>query len=836
MCEPFSSPAPADTRRGLTPLALAVHMAVASVLILSTTGEVHAQSETQAIQYDIPAGPLADALNRFAQQSGVSLVLDARQLEGLRTTGLQGRYGVEEGFGILLRGSGYAIGQTAAGYVLRAAPATRPATDEREVRQLGRISVTGTPLDDGTTEGTGSYTSGSMSTATGLSLSPRETPQSVSVVTRAQLDNEAALTLSDALTNATGVKTNEMESDGYTILMRGFNIDTIQVDGMSMDYVVQPGLFPFDMAIYDRIEILRGAAGLTQGAGRPGGTINLVRKMPASTAQLNFIARAGSWNDYRVEADVSGPLDDGGGLRARAVVAYQDRDSFTDFVGEKKEIAYGVLQADLGSATVATLGVDRTRAEGTPFSWGYPLYTDGGDLRLPRSTYLGAPWSHRDSKSTTVFLRIDQQLGSEWHARLSASAISASTFNRRLALTGQAVDRETGTGPLVFAPQATYDNDQEVFELQVDGPFSLFGQQHGLVFGASHQRSKGRNVDDSLSGPWFLEQPNVFEFDPNDYVFPTDITRDIARTSEVTEQGGIYGLARFSISAPLKLFLGARVNWWQTKYDYASELYEEFSSYAFDSDAEIVPYGGVTFDVAPQTTLYASYTDIYQPQNVTDRSGALLDPVVGANYEIGVKRSFADEQLLATFAAFRIEQTNLPADDLAGPFPCPSDPGGLSYCQVASGETRVEGLEAELAGNIRPGWQLTLGYAFTETKYVDGENAGRPFNLYQPRHKANLSTAYHFEGALDWLTLGGSIYWQSEFRIPAQDMPELDIVQNPYALVGLMARARISNSLSAGLNVNNALDKRYYKLLTHERAYNYYGDPRSFMLTLQGTF
>lgn len=111
------------SRQRMKPLALAIHFALAAALTLGVTGAAQAQASAQTIQYNIPAGPLVEGLNRYALQSGVAIAMDAAALQGLRTPGLSGSYGIEQGFAMLLQGSGYTAGKTAAGYVVRPAAA-----------------------------------------------------------------------------------------------------------------------------------------------------------------------------------------------------------------------------------------------------------------------------------------------------------------------------------------------------------------------------------------------------------------------------------------------------------------------------------------------------------------------------------------------------------------------------------------------------------------------------------------------------------------------------------------------------------------------------------------
>ncbi|WP_311267772.1 TonB-dependent siderophore receptor [Sphingobium sp. WCS2017Hpa-17] len=815
------------------------HKAACLALLLTSAAALpsapaQAQGRTTR-DFDIATQPLPDAIILFGRQAGIEVSAESSVTRGRRTPGVSGNLAPAEALSRLLSGTGLTFRWLSSRSVMvEAAPDSADGTV-----QLGPVRVEGATSGGGSivtsdanaTEGDSSYVARAMGTATGLSLSPRQTPQSVSIVTRAQLDNEAAVSINDALAHATGVKINEGEYFGTAITIRGFDITTIQVNGANVNFPQQPGAAQQDMAIYDRVEVLRGVAGLTQGSGKPGGTVNLVRKMPTLDHQANLLVRGGSWDNYRVEADVSGALSEDGHLRARIVGAWQDKDSFIDYVNETKRVAYGVVQADLGSSTMVSIGADWAKATGTPESMGYPRYTDGGALELPRSTFFGAAWNRRDSETTTAFVEVEQQLGGDWKAKLVGTGIWTSLFNRRMFVSGQAVYRDTGTGPLVRATQLYYDARQSVADLQVDGPLNLLGGRHELVFGANFQKVRGVTSSDTLDAPWYGSTPDMLNFDPLDYSFPT-ITKGTSRTTTRTQQGGVYGLARMSVLNDVKLFAGLRVNWWKTATETLSPTLTTRSG--FKSSAQLLPYGGLTWDVRPGTTLYASYTDIYEAQNVIDRNGNLLDPIVGANYEIGVKQGFADDKLLLTASLFRISQSNRAIDDLTGPTPCPST--GNDYCSVAGGKVRNQGGEVELAGQLAKGWQATIGYTLTDTKYVNGPNGGQRFTAYQPRHLVKLSTAYDLGGGLDWLTLGGSATWQSRHWVEVQAMPGFEMAQKPYALVDLMARAKLGDALSLSVNLNNVFDLNYYKYLSHERAYNYVGAPRNVLVTLQGKF
>lgn len=174
----------------------------------------------------------------------------------------------------------------------------------------------------------------------------------------------------------------------------------MQIDGVNTPASTGNDLSTgFGMAMYDRIEVLRGPAGLFQGAGDPGGSINLVRKRPKAQAQLSTQLSAGSWNRYYAEADLTGPLAGDGRIRGRLVTAYQDHGSFVDHVYSRKPLVYGVVEADLASATMLTAGASYQEYRGRP-AFGLPAYPDGRLLDIRRSSYLDPIWNHITERNT----------------------------------------------------------------------------------------------------------------------------------------------------------------------------------------------------------------------------------------------------------------------------------------------------------------------------------------------------------------------------------------------------------------------------------------------------
>lgn len=203
-------------------LALGLHLGLGSLPLLLAPV---AAARQQVQRYDIPAGQLGDVLSSFARQAGVAISFDASQVAGRRSTGLQGSYGVNEGFAVLLGGQGLQAQGSADGFVLVSVPGNDGALE------LGATTINSQLLGS-TTEGTGSYTTGITNAATKLNLSLRETPQSISVMTRQRMEDQNLRSIGQVLEQTPGVNVQSPGSDRLYVFSRGLAIDSYQYDGM----------------------------------------------------------------------------------------------------------------------------------------------------------------------------------------------------------------------------------------------------------------------------------------------------------------------------------------------------------------------------------------------------------------------------------------------------------------------------------------------------------------------------------------------------------------------------------------------------------------------------
>ena len=222
--------------------------------------------------------------------------------------------------------------------------------------------------------------------------------------------------------------------------MRGFKVDSFEQDGVPV-LMGNMAASPQDMAVYERVEILRGANGLLHGAGNPAATVNLVRKRPQREFAFGSVS-AGSWDRYRAEADLGGPLNDSGSVRGRVVGAVDSRGYFYDVADQKSALFYGIGEIDLGPDTVLSAGVQAQRIRSTTNMAGVPRYKDGGDIGLKRSIYLDASWDRFNWDTTRVFADLEHRFGGGC-AKVSANYLTGSS-NLKYAGAYGGIDRQTG--------------------------------------------------------------------------------------------------------------------------------------------------------------------------------------------------------------------------------------------------------------------------------------------------------------------------------------------------------------------------------------------------------
>jgi outer membrane receptor for ferric coprogen and ferric-rhodotorulic acid len=828
-------------------------------MFLAASGGVWAQPaasvttpQSAARDYDIPAGALSPALSRFAGQSGVTLSSGAALTDGRSTQGLHGRHGVTEGFAQLLRDTGLDAVQVGAGtFVLRAAavPAAAANTAPSDAYTLREVRVTGTRVRDGETEGTGSYTTEAITigkTAQAL----REHPQSVSVITRQRLEDQNITSLAQAATQAPGITVQDTNGYISALYSRGFAINSYQLDGGAPLDTGFAASLSMDLTQYDRVEVLRGAAGLLNGTGNPGGALNLVRKMPTATPQFNVALSAGRWDNYRTEVDASGPLAFDGKLRGRAVLAYENRKYFIDHRASEKPFFYGVLEADIGPDAVLALGARDQGVHERGSFVGLPRYSTGADLGLPRSAGTVAPWSGVTGSSQEVFAKLTWRLAPRWTLRANATRARQEGHNTD-AFTLGAIDPQTLAGSRWQNGYTESTNTQTLLDVNLSGAFDAFGRTHEVLLGVDAQDVRSR-----WAAKYRLEgngsPADIFNMGSN--FFPASGYGPFERIYDpwAQRQYGAYGTLRLALSDATRLIVGARAN----KYKYR-QIYRELDTdigdwsvtghTQYSEPAKVTPFAGVVFDIDSQWSAYASYAQIFKPQadyKAGPAPGTGLKPMRGSNAEVGVKGNLLDGKVNTALALYRIVQDGRALED-------PRYDGETAVfssncCYLASGKVISQGIDTEISGEVARGVNLHAGYTYNSNR---DKTANAAFSTITPRHSLKFWGTWHLPGeAGRWLVGGGATVQSTQYvsgtaatydavsgKFNGPSVP-FRYTQGGYAVWNAMAQYRIDPRWTVTFNLNNVFDKRYYRTVAGANLGNFYGEPRNAMVTLRGKF
>lgn len=678
-----------------------------------------------------------------------------------------------------------------------------PAVADEE-RSLSAVTVTAESDFTPSTEQSGLYTTKKSASATKLNLSLRETPQTVSVLSRSQLDDFKLTNVNDALAATSGIVVERPETDRTYYSARGFDVTNFQFDGIGVPFVYDIVNGDIDTAIYDRIDAVYGANGLMSATGFPSATINFVRKRPTANFAAAAGLTAGSWDKYRFDADVSGSLIESGRLRGRLVFAREQANSYLDRYEREKTVFYGIVEADLSDATQLAVGHHQQINQPKSPLWGaLPLYySDGSRTDFDRSTSTAADWAVWNSKTRSTFAELSHQFNADWSAK---AVVTRQEFinDSTLFYVYGTPNKATGLGLFSYPSQYDMTNRQTMVDVVANGRFTLAGRQHDLSFGAGWAKSVLN--DESRYGQGIGTALPPLDNWNGDYPMPS-FDAATAGSAFTNKRQSAFLASRFNLTDDLKLIAGLRT----TQVRSSGNSYGE--SRASDA-SEITPYAGLIYDLTQDLSVYGSYTEIFNPQYQIDLAGNALAPVTGNSKEVGLKSEWFGKRLNGSLAYFQTTQKNLA--EAAGYL------GPIAYYRGIDAESA--GFQFDLSGAVTDRLQVNFGY----TQLAIHDPNGNDVRTYAPRRLLRLSTVYRTP-FIDKLKVGANLSWQDD--IYRNEAGGIELRQEAYALVNLMARYDIDKHLSVSANLNNLTDEKYITSLMWSQGY--YGAPRNASLSL----
>ncbi|PWY36281.1 MULTISPECIES: TonB-dependent siderophore receptor [unclassified Pseudomonas] len=824
----FSSARPAlGLRHAVRVALLSSALGVAALPGLAQAVETGAASLSHS--YNIPGGTLSDVLNRFAREAGITLSMTPAQLQGRQSAGLKGEYSTDQALGQLLNGSGLeALSQDGSRYVLRALP-------ETGALALPTTDIKGFALGNalGSMEG---YNATHSQIATKTSTALLETSQSVSVVTREQMDDQGSQTVSQTMRYTPGVLTNPYgATHRYDyVAMRGFNdgsVDNIYLDGLkSMGDSGTYSTMQVDPYFLERVDILKGPSSVLYGRSSPGGLVALTSKKPLFEPYHQIQATVGTQGQRGMGFDFSGPVDDDKRIAYRLTGLADRSDTQFDHNKEKRYALAPTLSIDFTDDTSLTLQAYLQHDPDGGYHSGMPadgaLHQRNGQ-RISENFFEGEPGIDR-------YERDQQSFGYQFEHRFNDVFTARQNF--RYLDSKVKLDQVYGYGwttPTSNELNRYYTGGDEklhafIVDNMLQAEFLTGATKHTVLMGADYQRRK--TVVDWTSG----SVAPINAFDPvygNSAITYYDPLSYLRRL----EQTGVY-LQDLIEMDQWRFSLGLRQDWVETSDENRlAEASRPVGTEINDKRTKLTGRAGALYLFDNGLAPYISYSESFNPNSYADSAGNPLAPTDGTQWELGLKYQPPGTDDLYTASLFRIDQENL-ATKL---------PQENFYRAV--GAVRSQGLELEAHMQLNDNLKLLGSYTFTDIEYSKSmistlstatdiiENKGNS-PTQAPRHMASLWADYKFDsGSLDGLRLGGGVRYvgyswadaENTMKVPSYTLFDASIGYD-LGKVGL-------KGVDVRLNANNLTNESYIASCA-SLSFCYMGEERNVAATVSYQF
>lgn len=770
--------------------------------------------------YSIPAGQLDDVLSQFARQAGITLSSTPQLTNGLQSSGLNGQYATEQALRQLLNGSGLrAVSQGGHSYVLQAQPLdaalSLPDTDVRGF-SLGNAL--------GSTEG---YNATHSQVATKTSMPLVETSQSVSVVTRQQIDDQGSQTVAQAMRYTPGVLTNPYgATHRYDyVAMRGFNdgsVDNIYVDGLkSMGDNGTYSTMQVDPYFLERIDILKGPSSVLYGRSSPGGLVALTTKKPLFSAYHQVQATVGTQGQRGMGFDFSGPVDEDQRIAYRLTGLADASDTQFDHNKEERYAIAPAISVDFSEDTSLTLQAYLQHDPNGGYHGGNPA--DG--MLHPRNGLRLSDHFFEGETGIDSYERTQQSFSYQFEHRFNDIFTARQNFRHQ--------DSDVSMDQVYSAGWADAESnilnraytggDERLHSYIIDNmlqaEFFTGAAKHTLLMGTDYQRRKA-DVE------WRYGTVNPLDAGNPQYGNGNLQLLGENRYQRRLQQTGVY-LQDLVELDQWRFSLGLRQDWVKV-----SEQNRDSDTKVNDQRSKFTTRAGVLYLFENGIAPYVSYSESFNPNTVSDQDGRPLAPTEGTQWEAGIKYQPGGSDNLFTASVFRIEQENLAS----------KQPNEDFYRAV--GQVRSQGLELEAHVQLSDSLKLLGGYTFTDIEYsksmpslVSGnlDNKGNS-PTQAPKQMLSLWADYNFhQGALDGLRLGGGVRYVGYSWVDAENSMKVPSYTLFDASVGYDLGKVGLTGLDVRLNANNLTNESYITSCASLN-YCYMGEERNVSATVSYQF
>lgn len=665
-------------------------------------------------------------------------------------------------------------------------------------------------------------------TATKTDTPIEKTPQSVSVITRQEMDMRQPTTVKDAMAYTPSVFSTRGSSSTYDVVsIRGFvaptTVNTNQyLDGMKLqgNNYSEVSMDPYFL---ERVEVMRGPTSVLYGNSNPGGVVSMVSKRPTTEPLREIQFKMGTDNLWQTGFDFSDAIDDAGVWSYRLTGLGRSQDTQQDMA---KSSRYAVAPSFSWRPDDKTNFTFLSNFQSDPDAGYYGWlpregtvvpYVDanGNAHKLPTDFNEGEKDNKMQRRQQMVGYNFSHEFNDTFTVRQNLRYDQVKTLYRSVYGYGYSAPGQ------INRQYVRSDEDLNGFtvDTQLQSKFATGEVDHTLLTGVDYSRM--RNDVDALYG-----SANALDMNNPQYGNPNiDVSGPYAKYQVLNrmEQTGLYAQDQMEWDKWV-LTLGGR-------YDYAktSTLTRSTGTEAMNHDQQFTWRGGINYLFDNGISPYFSYSESFEPTSGSTKEGKPFDPSRGKQYEAGVKYVPKDMPVVLTAAVYQLTKNkNLTSD--------PNDTTGLY--SVQTGEIRSRGIELEAKAAVNENINVTAAYSYNDAEYTEDTifKGKRPAEV--PRNQASLWTDYTFyDTALSGLTFGAGVRYTgstvSYYKNVADKKNEAFSVAG-YAVADAMvkydlARVGLPGS-SIAVNVNNLFDRDYVSSCYSEYAC-YWGAERQVVAT-----
>jgi iron complex outermembrane receptor protein len=680
-----------------------------------------------------------------------------------------------------------------------------PAVQDAETAVLEEVVVTAER--EQSTDAAAGYRARRSISATKTDSPLEEVPQAVSVIPDTVLEDLDSPRIEKALDYAGGVA-RQNDFGGLTMYeysIRGLTTSEFYKDGFSVN---RGYVNPQDASNIERIDVLKGPASSLYGRGDPGGTINIVSKRPQNGQFARLDLSAGRWDRYRTSLDVNTPLDDEGKMLYRMNLAVEDNQSFRDYRSGDRQFIAPAFSWELTPQTRLLVQAEVIR-NSQVFDRGVVAPNDRLG-NVSRSTFLGEPGDGDiQNNNESLQAELEHDLNTTWtvrmashykQGRLSGGATEASSF-----ADARTINREFR--------YRDFDWQDSITQLELRGLVYTGSVEHNLLIGTEHERYA---KNEQLLRSYPVSQIDIYQpvYGQPRPPFSVGLNGRSTDRHELVHSRSLNLQDQMRFTEKLFGVIGARYDHYEHRLD------NEVSGKRTEQTHEkVTPRIGALYQLTPNVGVFANASQSFKPNGGADASGAAFDPEEGLGYEAGFKLDLLDSRLGMTVAAFHLTKENV----------LTADPADTTY-QVAAGEVRSRGIDLQLTGQLTDQLRVIGAYAYVDAEVTKDNTLAHGSRLLNvPEHSGSLLGVYEFlDGGLRGVELGGGVNYVGE---RSGNVSDSGFELPGYTTVDLLARYKVTEDLTLGVNLNNAFDRTYY-----ERSYSNVwvmpGEPRNLSLSL----